>query len=152
MQHCARALLLTPEGRILLMKIRGWQRDLWITPGGRLEPGEDSVSALHRELLEETGRRGFAIHGPVWFRRGAFQTKDRRIEEREEFFLVPTERFEPSIGGFEAAEVELHLGFRWWSIQELEATADFMVPARLAHHLGELLANGPPAIPVDVSG
>lgn len=27
----------------------------WTPPGGRLEPGEDAVSAAHRELFEETG-------------------------------------------------------------------------------------------------
>lgn len=27
----------------------------WTPPGGRLEPGEDAVTAAHRELLEETG-------------------------------------------------------------------------------------------------
>ena len=27
----------------------------WTPPGGRLEPGEDALTAAHRELLEETG-------------------------------------------------------------------------------------------------
>lgn len=152
MQHCARALLLTPEGLILLMKIRGWKRELWITPGGRVNPHEDSIAALSRELFEETGQRNFAINGLVWTRQGTFLIKDRSIEEREEFFHVPTERFEPSTAGFEAEEVNQHLGFRWWSVAELEATTDFMVPARLAHHLRGLLEAGPPPTPVDVSG
>ncbi|MBM7787966.1 NUDIX domain-containing protein [Tenggerimyces flavus] len=30
---------------------------LWTPPGGHLEPGEDALTAAHRELLEETGLR-----------------------------------------------------------------------------------------------
>lgn len=145
-------MLLTPSAHILLMKIRGWEKELWITPGGRIQAGEDPVAALHRELQEETGREGFAIQGPIWERRGSFATKECRIEERERFYLVRTERFEPSTDGFEPEEARIHLGFRWWTVKELEATTDFMVPARLAGHLRELLRHGPPASPVDVSG
>ena len=152
MQECARAVLLTPAGEILLMKIRGWQRDLWITPGGRIRPNEDPVTALRRELLEETGREGFAIEGPIWVRQGSFVTKERRVEERERFYLVRAERFEPCTDGFEPEEASIHLGFRWWTLGELEVSTDFMVPARLPLHLRELLRAGPPTTPIDVSG
>ena len=35
---------------------RGWE-----FPGGRVEPGESPEEAMHRELLEETGRRGTVL-------------------------------------------------------------------------------------------
>ena len=152
MQECARAVLLTPAGEILLMKIRGWERELWTTPGGRIRTGEDPIAALRRELLEETGREEFAIEGPIWVRQGSFVTKERRVEERETFYLVRTERFEPSTDGFEPEEASIHLGFRWWTLEELEASTDFMVPARLPFHLRGLFHSGLPAAPIDVSG
>ena len=45
-------------GRLLLVRHpeRGWE-----FPGGRVEPGESPEEAMHRELLEETGRRGTVL-------------------------------------------------------------------------------------------
>lgn len=154
-QECARAVLLTPDGFLLLMKIQGWTRELWITPGGRINAGEDPVAAVRRELREETGLTELAdsaIVGPIWFRNGTFFEPNRRVDERETFYLIRTRRFEPDISGFEAAERSVHRGFRWWSIEEIRASADHFVPAALADHLEKLRAEGAPLAPLDVSG
>jgi probable phosphoglycerate mutase len=144
MQECVRAVLLTPEGQVLLMKVAGRIKELWITPGGRIHPGEQPEAALIREIREETGRTGIEIRGEIWFRYGTYLAGDRLLEERERFYLVPSERFEPVTGGMEAAEVNRHRGFRWWSIPEIVASAETFVPHRMAVLLRDLQDNGPP--------
>jgi 8-oxo-dGTP diphosphatase len=52
-------IVLTDRAGRVLMQHRSHDADpepgRWTPPGGRLEPGEDAVTAAHRELLEETG-------------------------------------------------------------------------------------------------
>ncbi|MEE4303920.1 MAG: NUDIX domain-containing protein [Wenzhouxiangella sp.] len=49
------AVIADPEGRVLLVRKRG--SDTFIQPGGKREPGEDSLKTLERELREEIGVR-----------------------------------------------------------------------------------------------
>ena len=62
-RKAVRAVILTPDHRILLMKVRepvtGIQ--VWITPGGGLETGESDEEGLRREVAEETGARDFRL-------------------------------------------------------------------------------------------
>ena len=57
-RETARALLLDPEGHLLLM-LTHWDPGTglpprWLTPGGGIDPGETIESAGLRELFEET--------------------------------------------------------------------------------------------------
>ena len=52
----SRALVLTKENKILFIKrIKIGQEPYYVTPGGGIEENENSLEALKRELLEETG-------------------------------------------------------------------------------------------------
>lgn len=59
-----------PEGQVLMVRqFRvGSRTDSLETPGGLIDPGEDAITAAHRELLEETGYKGFnpRLLGAFW--------------------------------------------------------------------------------------
>lgn len=56
--RCVGALIDDGHGRLLLV-LRGNDpgRGLWSVPGGRVEPGEDDITAVQREVAEETELR-----------------------------------------------------------------------------------------------
>ena len=51
----AGAVVLDPEGRILLLEHIFRPASGWGIPGGFIEPGEDPAEAVRREVREETG-------------------------------------------------------------------------------------------------
>lgn len=57
------AFIFNDEGEVLLLQrhtedLGGGQ---WGAPGGRIEPGETELAAMHRELREETGLSGLSL-------------------------------------------------------------------------------------------
>ena len=148
-----RALLLTPAREVLLMGIReprtGWTG--WITPGGGSKPGENREQTLRREILEETGLREFGVGPHVWHRDHVATWEGRPIRQIEEFFLVRTPLFTPTFEHQpEEIESRAFRDFRWWTVDEIEASPETFVPGRLGALLRDLLENGPTAEPVVV--
>ena len=145
----ARAVVLAPSGHVLLIRIAGYRGELWITPGGRIRPGEEPKAAVMRELEEETGISGLRPGAEIWVRHAAFLSKGETLEEEERFFMVPAERFEPTTTGMEPAELEVFREFRWWSVEEIVASRERFAPQRLGELLLALRRDGPPASPVE---
>jgi 8-oxo-dGTP pyrophosphatase MutT (NUDIX family) len=150
MQESARGVLVTEAGLVLLMKVVGAAGERWITPGGRMRPGEDPTAAAVREVREETGWAAPVVRGLLWIRNGTFVAGGRRLPEREQFFLMPTERFDPTTRGMEPEELKRHSGFRWWSISEIASSREEFAPRRLAQLLRDLQQRGPPPAPVEI--
>src|SRR4029453_19629488 len=93
-RRSARAIILDEETRLLLCRfdfphpaVPERTTAVWAAPGGGIEPGEDRVTALRRELLEETGLAITADPPHVWHQ----EVLDAGIVNA--YFLVRTRHF-----------------------------------------------------------
>ena len=148
-QTCARALLLRPDQRVLLMEVVGSRGTLWITPGGRVEEGESLTEAVARELYEELGLEDAVPDAEIWLRRASLTEAGADGFELEHIFLVRTEAFEPQPADLDDAEAQRFVRFRWWSVEEVEASEEAFAPLQMGRLLRQLIAGGPPDHPIE---
>jgi 8-oxo-dGTP diphosphatase len=100
-----------------------------------LEDGETFEQTAQREAREELGLTRFTLKR-LWERETDFTYVDRLVHQQEWFFLV--ESGFPIISG---AVEKIHseegiLEMRWWTVAEVESTADLVFPEGLASALG----------------
>jgi hypothetical protein len=102
-------------------------------------------------VLEETGLASLSLGPEVWRRRHVFSWRGAEWDQRERWFTARVAApFEPVRTGLTAAETDDLTAARWWSLDELDATDDELVPRALARLLRELLRDGPPPEPIEV--
>jgi G:T/U-mismatch repair DNA glycosylase/8-oxo-dGTP pyrophosphatase MutT (NUDIX family) len=143
-----RALVLDPAGRVLLVRFEDAMGSWWATPGGGVDPGESDADALARELREEVGLHSFEL-GPLLWTREHWHVDPRRFGgQQERHYLVRTDAFEiaPSFTVAELAAEGVHEA-RWFTVDELDTM--LTGPRRLGELVRGLLADGPPAEPLD---
>jgi 8-oxo-dGTP pyrophosphatase MutT (NUDIX family) len=107
----AHALALTPDRKVILVKLR-YARG-WRIPGGGRNPGEDPGEAVLRELREEIG---MTSHGRV---RLACELEERSDFKRDlaSLFVVEDVRYEP----------------KWsWEIERIVETSLDALPADMS--------------------
>lgn len=153
LREAARALIVDDDGCVLLVRFEFNGHTVWATPGGGLEPGEDPVEGLRRELSEELGLADPTIGPQVWERTHLIPLSTGHDGQRERIFLVRTPRFapEPAIGWEQMRAESVH-EMRWWSLDEitaLDAPHTRFAPSRLAELLPPLLAGELPDTPLD---
>jgi TDG/mug DNA glycosylase family protein len=112
-----RAVIVSPDGRTLMIHYVNAYESWWLPPGGGVDPGESDLEALRRELREEVGLTDFEL-GPLLFEREHHLRIDAAYGgQRNRYYLVRVPHF----------EVE-HLGegdeARWFTVDELRALPD----------------------------
>lgn len=149
LRQAVRALMIDPADRILLVQLSFPDWTGWVLPGGGMEAGEDHVTALHRELAEETGVPQVFVGPPVWRRRHYSAQIVNGFEGQEELvFLVPCHQFEIAPGlPWEQLRAEGLVAHRWWTVAELEATTELIAPRNLHQLVSHVLELGAPPEP-----
>lgn len=135
MRHAARVILLDPDERVLLLRYDDPPPNgrHWSTPGGGLNPGEDYPSAAIRELAEETGWADITLLSEVYRQTIEMEYDGRPFSQHERLYLARTGQPGRAISGVD----EMHAAdgiaaWRWWTLDELDSTAEAVWPAGLA--------------------
>jgi 8-oxo-dGTP pyrophosphatase MutT (NUDIX family) len=149
-RQALRAILLTPDEEILLIRLCPPEgaAPFWIAPGGGLEAGETSETGLRRELWEELGLGAFEIGPMVWRRQHTFNWAGKRICQREQYYIVRVDRFQPVIR--DEVEAKIIDRFQWWRITDLEHSQERLTPISLAAIVHRYITEGPSQGPLPV--
>ncbi|WP_328823259.1 NUDIX hydrolase [Metallococcus carri] len=160
LRRAVRAVILDEADRILLVQFRWpgmpYPGGLWACPGGGIEPGESTEDALRRELLEEVGLDEPPVAALLWRKTSRWDlglAETRYDGQVDDYFLIRVPHFEPrpAMTPEELRAENVH-GMRWWTRGEISSGTDVFGPRALADLLGGVIANGAPAIPIEIEG
>ncbi len=136
LRRTGRVILMDPMYRVLLLRFQLTQAGepfaFWATPGGRAEDHESDLEAAIRELDEEL-RLSVPLEGPVHVHESTFEVNGNHWRGRDVFFHGRCASNDPVFtGGTEPDERDALQEMRWWTLEDLEKTAETVFPPDLA--------------------
>lgn len=142
-RRAGRVLVIDAGGRVLLL--HGFdpakpEDPYWFTIGGGAEPGESLAEAAARELREETGICAEAdeLGEPVWHEVTDFSFDGTSYRQEQDFFQLRIGSAVVLTDGLDDEEAAVIDGHRWWTVDELESTAEPFYPRELPRLLRDL--------------
>lgn len=136
------AVFIVQQDRVLMVHHRGLQR--WLPVGGHIDPGEDPISAVHREAREESG---LAIE--ILLEQPLPELPDVRVLPPPIYMDIhPIEGqhahlgmvyFARPVGGEVTLAAEEHHAIRWYTRAEIEHTPASEMPVNVKFYALEAL-------------
>jgi 8-oxo-dGTP pyrophosphatase MutT (NUDIX family) len=148
----ARVLLLDEHDRVLLMHARdpdNPSNHWWELPGGGLDHGETLEQAAIREVTEETGIELDHVGPQIWIRESRFRYRNRDHHRIDHIFLARRPGITATVATTPTENEKLGLlGRVWFSIAQLHACPDKLLPASLPTLLEAIAAGDVPSKPI----
>jgi 8-oxo-dGTP pyrophosphatase MutT (NUDIX family) len=140
-----RIILVDHDERVLLINERIERGTHWLTPGGGVEDGEHPRDAAAREVFEETGIEVADSGDAVLTTRRTWTWAGVSYDQTDHFFLARVPSGTP-VTPHHLTEIEIQtlIGHRWWTLDELGTTDEFIEPAGFVAALPGLIAGLPP--------
>lgn len=144
-RRTARILLRKPSGEVFLL-LTNFDPEVglparWITPGGGIDDGETVIQAAVREFFEETGLSVSEVDlgEPIAELEGTWTWADgiNSHSYHDTFFEFTVKDFVLDNSSWTPEEHQDVLDYRWWSLDELKATAELIGP----HGLVDFIIN-----------
>ena len=147
----ARAIVLDPDDRILLVRFEFPRRDVLGHAGWRNRVGRDARGGGSARARRGGGPDSVDVGPVVWTRLHIIPFIGGQWDgQRELYHLVRTPAFTPQPAlSWEQLNAEYVFGLRWWTPAELEEAEETFAPRRLPELVRSLLRDGPPAEPID---
>jgi 8-oxo-dGTP diphosphatase len=147
LRPAVRALLIDPDDRVLLVRFEFGDGPVWATPGGGIEPGEEVMDALRRELAEEVGLYDPEIGPCVWVRVHTIPMGPWH-GQHDQVYLVRCEAMEPNPAmTWEQLRSENLHELRWWTLDELAVASFRFAPRELVAVVTSIVRDGVPDAP-----
>ena len=145
----ARALLIDPQDRVLLMKLAfSEHQTYWLTPGGTLHPGESYEDALRREIREETGLTLAQPGHWVWTSPKRIVRDGVPVDTLARVYIQRVPHFIAAPTALTSEERGIFRELRWWSTAEIAGSRETFIPRTLAVLLLALLDRPWPEEPI----
>jgi ADP-ribose pyrophosphatase YjhB (NUDIX family) len=128
-------IVLDPDDRVLLFRYDDGPPNgrHWCTPGGGLNDGEDYPTGAQRELAEETGWTDVPLGRQVHERTLSMEYANAIVRQDERFFLARVDEVQRELGEVAAMHTSDGIAaWRWWTLAEMDATAEIIWPPGLA--------------------
>jgi 8-oxo-dGTP pyrophosphatase MutT (NUDIX family) len=143
LRRAGRIIVLDPQERVLLFRYddRPPNGRHWCTPGGGLNDDEDYLAGARRELTEETGWTDVVLGQEVFERTLTMAYADEMVRQHERFFLARVTSARRGLGEVAAMhDSDGIAAWRWWTLAELDSTAEAIWPPRLADLIRDVLS------------